>query len=86
MYNPDGNTLQYSCLGNPMDRGAWRATGYILISLIYKDLLQILKQNQEHAIEKWVKNIKRSSPTTWLHNFFLTMQVLYQFPNIIFKF
>ena len=21
-----GNTLQYSCLGNPMDRGAWRAT------------------------------------------------------------
>ena len=22
----NGNTLQYSCLGNPMDRGAWRAT------------------------------------------------------------
>ena len=22
----DGNSLQYSCLGNPMDRGAWRAT------------------------------------------------------------
>ena len=21
-----GNTLQYACLGNPMDRGAWRAT------------------------------------------------------------
>ena len=21
-----GNLLQYSCLGNPMDRGAWRAT------------------------------------------------------------
>ena len=21
-----GNPLQYSCLGNPMDRGAWRAT------------------------------------------------------------
>jgi len=20
-----GNTLQYSCLGNPMDRGTWRA-------------------------------------------------------------
>ena len=20
-----GNRLQYSCLGNPMDRGAWRA-------------------------------------------------------------
>ena len=22
------NPLQYSCLGNPMDRGAWRATAY----------------------------------------------------------
>ena len=22
----DGNTLQYSCLGNPVDRGAWWAT------------------------------------------------------------
>ena len=22
----DGNLLQYSCLENPMDRGAWRAT------------------------------------------------------------
>ena len=21
----DGNPLQYSCLGNPMDRGVWRA-------------------------------------------------------------
>ena len=23
----NGNLLQYSCLGNPMDRGAWLATG-----------------------------------------------------------
>ena len=22
----DGNPLQYSCLGNPMERGAWQAT------------------------------------------------------------
>ena len=22
----NGNLLQYSCLGNPMDRGEWRAT------------------------------------------------------------
>ena len=22
----NGNRLQYSCLGNPMDRGAWRAS------------------------------------------------------------
>ena len=24
----NGNTLQYSCLRNPMDRGAWRATAH----------------------------------------------------------
>ena len=23
-----GNPLQYSCLGNPMDRGAWQATDH----------------------------------------------------------
>ena len=26
-----GNTLQYSCLENPMDRGAWRDTAYGVI-------------------------------------------------------
>ena len=24
----NGNLLDYSCLENPMDRGAWRATGH----------------------------------------------------------
>ena len=24
----NGNPIQYSCLGNPMDRGAWRAIVY----------------------------------------------------------
>ena len=24
----NGNPLQYSCLGNPMDRGTWRATDH----------------------------------------------------------
>ena len=23
-----GNPFQYSCLGNPMDRGAWQAVGH----------------------------------------------------------
>ena len=26
----DGNPLQYSCLENPMDRGAWRATLHVV--------------------------------------------------------
>ena len=25
-----GNPLQYSCLKNPMDRGAWQATGHVV--------------------------------------------------------
>ena len=25
-----GHPLQYSCLGNPMDRGAWRATVHVV--------------------------------------------------------
>jgi len=24
----NGNLLQYSCLGNPLDRGAWQAVGH----------------------------------------------------------
>ena len=24
----NGNSLQYSCLGNPVDRGAWQAIGH----------------------------------------------------------
>ena len=27
-----GNPFQYSCLGNPMDRGAWRATVLCLVT------------------------------------------------------
>ena len=26
----NGNQLQYSCLGNPMDRGAWWATVHVV--------------------------------------------------------
>ena len=26
----NGNPLQYSCLGNPMDRGAWKATVHVV--------------------------------------------------------
>ena len=29
----NGNTLQYSCLENPMDRGAWQATVHRIAEL-----------------------------------------------------
>ena len=40
-----GNPLQYSCLENPMDRGAWRATVHGVAEL------DTLKQLSTHAYE-----------------------------------
>ena len=31
----NGNPLQYSCLENPIDRGAWRASTWYILALIY---------------------------------------------------
>ena len=31
----NGNPFQYSCLGNPMDRGDWRATVHGVIELLF---------------------------------------------------
>ena len=35
-----GNPLQYSCLENPMDRGAWQA-----IVHRWQDILKVMKEN-----------------------------------------
>ena len=43
-----GNPPQYSCLGNPMDRGAWRATAHGVAQL---DRTEGPKQQQEQASE-----------------------------------
>ena len=43
----NGNQIQYSCLGNPMDRGAWRAIVHGLaksqaqVKLTYQELFKI---------------------------------------------
>ena len=34
----NGNPLQYSCLGNPMDRGAWKATVHWVTKIVRQDL------------------------------------------------
>ena len=34
----NGNPLQYSCLGNPMDRGAWWATVHEVTKRVGHDL------------------------------------------------
>ena len=47
------NPLQYSCLGNPMDRGAWRATVQGLQRLGHN--LVTKQQQQEAYIQKICK-------------------------------
>ena len=44
----NGALLQYSCLENPMDRGAWRATAHGVAQL---DRTEAPKQQQEQASE-----------------------------------
>ena len=55
----NGNPLQYSCLGNPMDRGAWRATvmgsqrvghGVTTTICVYIHITESLCSRNEHNI------------------------------------
>ena len=50
----NGNPLQYSCLGNAMDRGAWQAIVY----RVRKSQTR-LKQISTHA-RIWEKNLKKN--------------------------
>ena len=44
----NGNPLQYSCLGNPMDRGAWRATVHGVAKEL--DTTQQLNNNSKEIV------------------------------------
>ena len=41
----NSNPLQYSCLGNPMDRGAWQATVHGVTELDMTEHLHELESN-----------------------------------------
>ena len=43
----NGNPLQYSCLGNPMDRGAWWTTVYGVAELDTTEWLSLHTHQQE---------------------------------------
>ena len=46
----NGNPLQYSCLENPMDRGAWWATVYTM------EYYSAIKKNSfESVLMRWMK-------------------------------
>ena len=70
----NGNPLQYSCLGNPMDRGAWRAPALG----VTKSCTQ-LSTHEAHAMEERVsgllkKHKGRISPT--LENLVIRVSLL----------
>ena len=48
----NGNPLQYSCLGNPMDRGAWWAIGHG-IAIVGHDL----ELSLWHKLTQYVKQL-----------------------------
>ena len=62
-----GNSLQYSCLENPMDRGAWWATVHgVAQSRIW------LKQCSMHAwLTTYTTVLLHKSPPMWYQNAFL---------------
>ena len=51
----NGNPLQYSCLENPMDRGAWRAIVHG-VTKSQTQLKQLKHANQEYITQRWEKS------------------------------
>ena len=45
----NGNLLQYSCLENPMDRGAWRARAHGVAKEL--DMTEATKQQSQNKVE-----------------------------------
>ena len=51
----DGNPLQYSCLDNPTDRGAWRATVHeVAKSRTWLKRLSMHAHTRKHALNEWM--------------------------------
>ena len=74
----NGNPLQYSCLGNPMDRGAWQAT----LHGVAKELDVTEQQNSDNTVNQLCAMLSRSvmsnSVTSWTvaHQAALSMEIL----------
>ena len=51
----NGSPLQYSCLENPMDRGAWQAAVHAVPR--EADMAERLNSNSNIASHKWVKEV-----------------------------
>ena len=66
----NGNPLQYSCLGNPMDRGTWWATAhgvtksqtrlsdFISLSIITLNVDGLNAPVKKDRVTEWIKKIR----------------------------
>ena len=67
----NGNSLRYSCLGNPTDRGAWRAT----VHGVAKSQTQLVtKQHQQGAGHGGYKEVLVRSEAFSVHCEFLSWE------------
>ena len=55
-----GNPLQFSCLGNPMDKGAWQATAH----RVAKSQTQLKQLSHAHALALRGWKV-RNPPNPW---------------------
>ena len=77
----NGNPLQYSCLENPMDRGAWQATVHG-VTRVWYDLETKPPQpysswvTKSHKESEWLKQQRLSdTQSEWLSNFHFTINI-----------
>ena len=62
-----GDTWQYSCLENPMDRGAW----WVMVHSVTKSQTQV-KQLSLHTLNRWSDSSQiRKNRTRWLPRWIL---------------
>ena len=69
----NGNPLQYSCLGNPMDRGAWWA----IVHRVTKSLTQ-LKRLSQHSLIKVEQSIAMKPFSKRCFSPFLLLPVIFR--------
>ena len=50
----NGNPLKYSCLENPMDKGAWQATVYGVTRVGYDLVTELLTTNFSNQLGKYL--------------------------------
>ena len=77
----NGNPLQYSCLRNPMDRGAWRATAESSMSFV--DLLTLVKTPYKSVYKQNLRSVHCTYHSKQMPNCLLTDDLKDSFKRFI---